>query len=145
MFIKKIIRNGSRIVTYHVFKKTPSHSQPKLFSFWKFVAIPSSLIVFGTYTWSEYKKKVNEKQMIETKNVSSKHKGKCRLRKTHFESFASVNVVGQAYMTTRDFIDCIFYESPRPRINRKVIVHLKNYLKIMPGPGPGSQGGHLGL
>ena len=50
---------------------------------------------------------------------SEKYK-KSRIRKAHFEAFASVEVEDQPYMTPRDFIDCVIHGSPRPRINRNV-------------------------
>ena len=133
MYVKRVIRNGNRIITYLIKKPKETDrswrilTSPASVSTLKYFALPSAIVLFGVYAWYKQNQKVQEKQpniqqkleVINEQNKSSTTK--FNKRKSHFESFASfVLEDGQFLMTPRDFIDSIIYRSPRCNINSKV-------------------------
>ena len=96
----------------------------------KFLCLSKVFLIIGAYNgWTKIQNKTHEKEQIETKKKISEKYRKSRLRKAHFEAFASVEVEDQPYMTPKDFIDCVIHGSPRPRINRNVR-HVQKMQKI---------------
>ena len=134
MYVKRVIRNGNRIITYLIRKPKETDrswkilTSPASFSTLKHFALPSAIVFFGVYAWHKQNQKVqdtqpNIQQKLEVINEQNKSSSttKFNKRKSHFESFASfVLEDGQFLMTPRDFIDSIIYRSPRCNINSKV-------------------------
>ena len=134
MYVKRVIRNGNRIITYLIKKPKETDrswrilTSPANVSTLKHFALPSAIVLFGVYAWYKQNQKVQERQPntiqqkleVNERNKSSSTK-KFNKRKSHFESYASfVLEDGQFLMTPRDFIDSIIYRSPRCNINSKV-------------------------
>ena len=134
MYVKRVIRNGNRIITYLIKKPKETDrswrilTSPASVSTLKHFALPSAIVLFGVYAWYKQNQKVQERQPntiqqkleVNEQNKSSSTK-KFNKRKSHFESYASfVLEDGQFLMTPRDFIDSIIYRSPRCNINSKV-------------------------
>ena len=124
MYVKRVIRNGNRIITYLIKKpKEPDRSwriwnSPASVSTFKNFALPSAIVLFGVYAWNKQQKNIQTKQKFE---VNEQNKSKSNKRKSHFESYASfVLEDGQFLMTPRDFIDSIVYRSPTSNLNSKV-------------------------
>ena len=134
MYVKRVIRNGNRIITYLIKKPKETDRSWRILtstasvSTLKHFALPSAIVLFGVYAWHKQNQKVQERQPntiqqkleVNEQNKSSSTK-KFNKRKSHFESYASfVLEDGQFLMTPRDFIDSIIYRSPRCNINSKV-------------------------
>ena len=134
MYVKRVIRNGNRIITYLIKKPKETDrswrilTSPASVSTLKYFALPSAIVLVGVYAWHKQNQKVQDIQpnTIQQKlEVNEQNKSssttKFNKRKSHFESFASfVLEDGQFLMTPRDFIDSIIYRSPRCNINSKV-------------------------
>ena len=124
MYVKRVIRNGNRIITYLIKKPKETDrswkflsSPASVFTFKNF-ALPSAIVLFGVYAWNKQQKVIQTKQKFE---VNEQNKSKSNKRKSHFESYASfVLEDGQFLMTPRDFIDSIVYRSPKSNLNSKV-------------------------
>ena len=134
MYVKRVIRNGNRIITYLIKKPKETDrswrilTSPASVSTLKYFALPSAIVLFGVYAWHKQNQKVQERQPntiqqkleVNEQNKSSSTK-KFNKRKSHFESYASfVLEDGQFLMTPRDFIDSIIYRSPACNIDSKV-------------------------
>ena len=134
MYVKRVIRNGNRIITYLIKKPKETDrswrilTSPASVSTLKHFALPSAIALVGVYAWHKQNQKVQDiqpntiqqKLEVNEQNKSSSTK-KFNKRKSHFESFASfVLEDGQFLMTPRDFIDSIIYRSPACNIDSKV-------------------------
>ena len=135
MYVKRVIRNGNRIITYLIKKPKETtgdrswrilSSPASVFTFKNF-ALPSAIVFFGVvYAWNKQQiKDIQTKQKLEVNEQKNKSPKLNNKRKSHFESYASfVLEDGQFLMTPRDFIDSIVYRSPTSNLNSKVNTYI---------------------
>nr|CAH7720288.1 unnamed protein product [Callosobruchus chinensis] len=121
--IRKLFAALNRNKHFKIFFSNSRHSKPPFYPVVFGVTTALTVGYFGT--GNHYLLPT-----VSAKKAKQKSELKLTSAEKRFIKFASVKYDGQLYMTPEDFLDCVIYTEPRPRIQRKHLTdHEMDFIK----------------